>query len=95
MKAIITKYALSSGCKLVEGELSKASEEGRPLLVTKGSGFVSNDYFHGDDFQLTKKEARDRVEEMAVKLRASLTKRLTNIDKAQAKALKQIEEADL
>jgi hypothetical protein len=93
MKAIITKYAMSSGIKVAEGKFD--ANDGRPMLVTKGSGFVSNDYFHGDDFQLTKNEAIARVEEMAAKLRASLIKRLANIDKVKAEALKQIEEADL
>ena len=95
MKAIVTKYAMSSGCKVVDGVLSESSSEDRPMLVAKGSGFVSSDYYHGEDFQLTKHDAVVRVHEMAYKLRKSLDKRLANIEKSRSKALKQIEEADL
>jgi predicted ATP-grasp superfamily ATP-dependent carboligase len=93
MKAIVTKYALTSGCTLADGEVSMT--EGRKMLVAEGRGFVSRDYYHGNDFHLTKVEAIIRVQEMADNLRASLTKRLAAIDKSKTKALKQIEGMDL
>jgi predicted ATP-grasp superfamily ATP-dependent carboligase len=93
MKAIVTKYALTSGCTLADGEVSMT--EGRKMLVAEGRGFVSHDYYHGNDFQLTKAEAIAQVETMARKRAASLKKSLAGIDKVKAKALKQIEEADL
>ena len=96
MKAIITKYALSTGPRLVNGELSKQSTEDRPMLCAhNGTGFIQTDYYHGNDFQLTKAEAVARVVEMADRLRKSLEKRLANVDKVKAKAIKAIELMDM
>lgn len=96
MKAIITKYALSSGVTVAEGkhDPQPTVDGSREMFVSHGQGMFDN-YYHGNDFQLTKADAKARVEEMATKLRASLNKRLARIDKAKAKALKQIEEAEV
>ena len=95
MKAIVTKYALSTGPRIVEGELSHSSTPDRPMLVSRGTGFISQDYYHGNEFHLTKEKAAARVVDMADALRKSLLGRLAKIDKSKAKALKQIAESDL
>jgi hypothetical protein len=93
MKAIITKYALSSGCTVAEGETS-TSPTGRITFAAQGKIFM-NDYYHSGEFHLAKVDAVCQVEKMADKLRKSLEKRLSKIDMFKERAIKQIEKADL
>jgi hypothetical protein len=94
MKALITKYALSSGVIVTEGELSESEGYRRPMFCDRKPGEFHN-YYHGGEFHLAKEEAIIQVETMARQRRKSLEKSLAGIEWAKAKALKQIEEADL
>lgn len=89
MKAIITKYALTSGVQVLEG-------------VEPSSGvFACRDreghlwQFTGCDWHKDKSSALGRVINMVVQKRDSLHKQLAELDAKADKALKAIEAVEL
>jgi hypothetical protein len=89
-KVLITKYAVSSGVDVKEVELSDEF----PTMVTEASGCFRQS-FHGDDWHETKASAIDEVNKRFASKRKSLEKQLALLDKRKARALKNIEEAEL
>jgi hypothetical protein len=85
MKVIITKYAVSSGVEVVEGEVN----ENLPELLKVGYG-----YYHGKgrEWHTTSETAKVKVKEMFAKKRKSLQKQLDSLDDRLQKVLSQIPE---
>ena len=94
VNAIITQYALSSGIFVTAGET-----DGDGMLVTKGRGCLSTDYYHNHKFSQNWHTAKDTavadVKVRAERKRKSLEKALAGLDKKLQKALAAIEAADL
>ena len=77
MKAWITKYALTQGIYVVEGEIS----ENCPTMFVDHKGYSS--CYHPPHWHLTEDEAITRAEEMQKKKIASLKRSITNIEKLE------------
>lgn len=77
MKVYITKYALTGGVFVFEGETSEFRD--RVRIYGKRSPSHMNESFHGDDVHLTKPSALARCEEMRTKKVKSLKKQLGKI----------------
>lgn len=93
MKVLITKYAVSCGVTVMEGDMPE-SFHSRPMFCSRKPGEMAY-YFHGDEFQLTKEEAVIQVEKLFVKREASLRKSLEALHNARIKAQNMIKEAEL
>lgn len=89
MKAIITKYALSAGIKVLEGTHDPASET--HMFSTDGW----DGYYHRDDWHTDKQSALKKVREMASRKRESLRRSLLALDGKLAAAELAIEKANL
>jgi len=87
MKAIITKYATTSGPKLVTGK-SDESHYGRSFVVL---GEWGHDYYHRDDFQLTRGDAWSDINKRFERRRKSLEKELAGLEKKRKAAIALIE----
>lgn len=91
MKAIITKYALSSGVSVLDGYANREF----PTMFTpdRKHGFIGS--LHGKDWHKDKQSALDHLVSMVNKKRASLQRQLAQIESKHAKAIRAIEAADL
>ena len=88
MKAIITKYALTSGPFLLEGR------------IVAGGDFQAVDigrdtHYKDADFHTERMLALDRVANMAARKRKSLEKQLRDLEGKVEKAIKKINEMEL
>lgn len=90
MKAIITKYALTSGVAVLEGTHDPAYKSHMFELTGRWGGC-----FHGDDWHTDKQSALKKVREMASRKRESLRRSLLALDVKLAAAELAIEKANL
>jgi hypothetical protein len=90
MKAIITKYALTSGVKVLEG---KEHPKERMFEHLTSSGYRW--YLHGNDWHKNKQSALSWLAVMRKKKEASLKKQLSELEAKHAKAILAIEASDL
>ena len=65
IKVIITKYALTSGPIIAEGTPDPQSKTRMLEVNRSGSGFQRTDYYHRQDWQTTKEDAKMNVTERA------------------------------
>lgn len=72
MKAFITKYALTSGIKEIEGRISRVS----PKMFVSGYGS-----YHANEWHIYRASAIARAEEMRVSKIASLKKQIAKLEK--------------
>ena len=93
MKAIVTKYALSSGPTLVNGETPEDFSFERMFSVRKPGSM--NQCFYRNDWHQTKRDATDDVLRRFVNKQASLKRQLLKLDAKRDKALKAIEGMEL
>lgn len=77
-KVFVTKYALTSGIKEIEGEVMKSNWENWPNCVKDG---VYNLRYIGKDAFLDKSEAIKKAEEMRKKKIISLRKQIEKLEK--------------
>jgi len=89
-KAIITKYSMTSGPKLMMGELSS---EGKCFSVQQGNSLRLH-YWH-QDWHLNKRTATDDVLRRFLRKQASLKKAMSNLAITRDKALKEISLMDI
>lgn len=92
MKAIITKYAISSGVNIIEGE--QVNSNMKMFEEKREPGRMSN-YFHGKDWHTDKQSAIDDVRLRFEKRRTSLSKALSKLDDKMQSALATIEDAEI
>lgn len=76
MKAWITKYALTAGIQVVDGELVS---EG--MLSYRPPGHMFKQFAHGKEWWLTEADAIDRAEAMRQAKIASLCKQIAKLEK--------------
>lgn len=74
MKVYVTKYALTKGITIADGDTSTAHPD-----MFRGKGVW--EFYHGDDWHETEQAAKDRAEAMRVKKIASLKKQLARLEK--------------
>jgi hypothetical protein len=91
MKAIVTKYATTSGPVLMEGSVCEAGFQ--VPGESKPSAFQS--YFHGRDWHTDKRAATDDALERFCKKQVSLRNQLAALLTKRDKALKAIEGMEL
>lgn len=73
-KIWITKYALSSGIKVVDAEV----DQDRSMATYRDNAW--NQYVHGDDFHFTPEGAALKAEDMRLKKIASLQKQIRRLE---------------
>lgn len=88
MKVIITKYAVTSGVKIMEAVLHDES----PGMIKTDEMFG---YYHGNDWHQTKENARNNVRKRFKNKRLSLLKQLIALAGKETKAIDTIEKAEL
>ena len=76
MRVFVTKYALTSGIQDREAELCK---EGRRMICCRDGAYV--EYFHGQDWHTTHRDAEDRVRDMVAAKLESLDKQRERVAK--------------
>ena len=91
MKAIITKYALTSGIKTVEGTFSNPG--GRRMLSVGRAGF--QDHFHGSDFHDNQVDARKDLLKRRQRKIKSFQCAWVRLDEKYMQAVEAINAADL
>lgn len=93
MKAIITTYALTGGIQVEQGYKLVGSDG----FYGAGSGqnYGFSRWYHRGDWHATREDAIACVQEMGARKRASLQKQLALLDGKVAKAIAQIEKAEL
>ncbi len=74
MKVYITKYALTKGVMIEDGDFSEITGA---FIVTKPGLII--DFYHGKDFHTTKESALKRCEEMKIKKLQSLGEQVKKI----------------
>lgn len=89
IKAIITKYALTSGPILAEGEATIGNEI--QMFRAQRTGI----YYHLRDWHITKEDAIKNITEQAARRRLSLEKQIKKLDLQLAKAWNTINEMTL
>ena len=88
MKAIITRYAMTAGVEIKEGEPEPGDDMGS--FVIQEPGEMSQCFFR-KDWHTTKREAVDDVLRRFVKKQASLKRALLKLDAKRDAVLKAIE----
>jgi hypothetical protein len=91
MKAIVTKYAITAGPKLMEGSVCEAGFT-TPGELQPGA-FQS--YYHGRDWHADKRSATDDVLDRFARKYAGLKKQIAALQEKRDKALKAIEGMEL
>jgi len=95
IKVIITKYALTSGPIIAEGTPDPQSKTRMLEVNRSGSGFQRTDYYHRQDWQTTKEDAKMNVTERAAQRKQSLEKQLKKLESQLRKAISTINEMSL
>jgi hypothetical protein len=82
VKAYITKYALTAGVYLADGEVAETSDS---MFVVRGK--QGGEYFHGEglDWHRTWEPALDRAKEMRANKLVSLRKQIAKLESLEFK----------
>lgn len=75
MKIWVTKYALTDGVYVCEGEISN-----NMAVVEWEGGLNGKAYFHGQDFHVREDAAKERVRAMVESKRKSIKKQLSRLE---------------
>lgn len=88
IKVIITKYAVTSGVKVMEGII----QNDPPTMIKTREMFG---YYHGNDWHSDKTLAKTEVRLKFARKRASLNKQLDALAGRERRAIEVIEKAEL
>lgn len=89
MKAIITKYALTSGPRIIEGEIDT---DDMTMFNEDAPGGTYRRYFHGNDWHRTIMDAIEQVTIMENRKRTNIERQLAKLSKKACKAREAIAE---
>lgn len=92
MKAIITKYAVTSGVQIRD---VKQCEQGEHMAQATDNSDVWSEYFHGNDWHTNQSDATAHVTALFDKKQRSLSKALKALTGRKEQALRIIKDSGL